>query len=295
MGMEGWQTSDIHTFKIFFNKNWKSVIVFMHPVWLSNKDIISPFCIDIPKALCLSSLLPSQHWTNVNYIASTLVWEIIKCHLWNQITVCSAANPAVRKALGQSDWENNLLHQTAARCNPHRFVVLMRAMDETVLRKPLSYPYTSQQFDNWNKHSYTYLAFVPSLMLWKVQLHWEGQELRADGSPPNVRQHTNPSVTHITTWTWGWGPQATGQGRRGFPLLLRPWSRSHLVSALPFSVRQWSPSPLWSHQIKRIGRGLIWRLFSCGCLLLPGIAHRERFFLPAARHFSLCRRPASIL
>lgn len=47
-----------------------------------------------------------------------------------------------------------------------------------------------------------YLAFVPSLRLWKAQLHCDGHEPPARGSPPSVTQQSKLTRIHMATCAW---------------------------------------------------------------------------------------------
>lgn len=91
-----------------------------------------------------------------------------------------------------------------------------------------------------------YLAFVPSLRLWKAQLHCDGHEPPTRGSPPSVKQQSKLTAIHMATCAWE-GHLGTRQ-RGGFRLLFYPLTGHILLT--PFCFQPHCDLPAFAESIR---------------------------------------------
>lgn len=157
--------------------------------------------------------------------------------LWNQLTVFPEANPLQtqleHKATGK-------ITGTKSGCtifsfeHPHQ--------GEVVTPTPARSARAAAPAGSVS----AYLAFVPSLRLWKVQLHCDGHEPPAGGSPPRAKQQSRLATTHMATCARE-GHLGT-RPRRGSRLLFYPLAGHILLT--PFCFQPHCDLPACAESIR---------------------------------------------
>lgn len=144
-----------------------------------------------------------------------------KCFLWNQLTVFSEANPLQIK----------LEHKATGKIMDMNLDMAF-SPPSILTEEKNKIPNAQRKSGNPPGRPLAYLAFVPSLRLWKAQLHCDGHEPPAHGSPPSVKQQSKLTTIHMATCAWE-GHLGTGQ-RGGFRLLFYPLTAHILLTAFRF-------------------------------------------------------------
>ena len=156
--------------------------------------------------------------------------------LWNQLTVFSEANPLhiklERKATGKiMDMKSE--HNIFSSEHPYRGEEIKSPTPRERMATPLG-------------RVSAYLAFVPSLRLWKAQLHCDGHEPPARGSPPSVKQQSKLTTIHMATCAWEGHLGTTQRGR--FRLLFYPLTGHILLT--PFCFQPHCDLPALAESIR---------------------------------------------